>query len=200
MLHTQQKNEQTLCISDCSDFKFPQLQRCVGTENKKSSSCFIAPKRWLFLYPSPLSSLWQAQQVASMAWMDAEGSPRRRPPLPSTHCDWQRWQAALKIRPSCASESVPGQSLSYASVMVFQPLVPSSSLSSLWWWLQASVYQSQPCQLFQAYSSRDLAFTAWAVLWKSSHMWQSRVEKTEKLTLITINGKTVWQHCGVWTI
>lgn len=72
----------------------------------------------------PHSSLWRAQQVALTAWMDSEGSSSpSSPTVPSSRCDWQRWQAALKIRPSWASESVPGQLLHYALVMGFQALV-----------------------------------------------------------------------------
>lgn len=104
----------------------------------------------------PHSSLWQSQQVASAAWMDSEGSPSLQPPppTPSALCDWQGWQAALKIRPSCASQSVPGKLLSYASVMVCSP---GYLLVSLRLW---SVFTEQVRQLGSQAAALDLTLIA----------------------------------------
>lgn len=45
------------------------------------------------------SILWQSQQVVWLAWIDSEGSPlpHHTLALPPLLCDWQRWQASLKM-------------------------------------------------------------------------------------------------------
>ena len=79
------------------------------------------------------------------------------PPTPSAHCDWQRWHAAPKIRPSCASESVPGKLLSYASVMVCSPEYLLISLR-LW----PAFFTEQVSQTRSRASDLDSSFSAQA--------------------------------------
>lgn len=129
----------------------PLTERCgvllqCGHREQEEPFFFIA-WRWLFLSLSLTPAFDRHSRWPQWhEWIRKEVPLSLSPLLslppspPHTHSDWQRWQAAPKIRPHRVSVSVPGQLLSYASVMVCSPWY---LLISLWLW---PVFTEVVCQ------------------------------------------------------
>lgn len=99
----------------------PQTSDILGDgehRGHRRAPLFYSSKMALFL-TQPHSILWQSQQVASVAWMESEGSaPTPFNPPPSSVIG-RGGRLPPMIRPS--AEIVPGKLLSCTSVMLCSP-------------------------------------------------------------------------------
>lgn len=103
-------------------FRFWDIHSQWCEHREQEELFYFIAWRWLFFSPSlTLSFDSHSRWPQWHEWNRKEVPPHPRPHQPPLLCDWQRWQAALMIKLSWTSESVPGKLLSYASVMVCSP-------------------------------------------------------------------------------